>query len=351
MKQFFSPSRFLILAVSLFVIFYAFLHFPQKSLKVIRLHHDQVEIQQFSNAIFKNIAEAGYGYKVELVESTVKEFREHIVRGDIHVMLELWKENNLAWVEDMIERGSIEDLGVIYNGGQQYWIVSGWYARKHNIRTVFDMADHWRDFVDPEDPSKGIFLNCIVGWPCREINNLKLNIYALDRYYNAISHASPQSLKSIYENSQINRLPLFGYYWEPNSIMIYQDWHILEEPSYSKDVWKDLIKWLSDPQAKLPEKACAYNDSGVHKVVYAGLKHKASDLYEMLSKMKIDYKIFNSVLFTSDRSKNDNTDFNALAQIFMCNYREVWSRWVPEDVQQKLDTAIIDENCRNSGQE
>lgn len=327
-----------LLAAIVFLL--SFLLMQQRSQVVIRIHDDQVDLQKLTNAIAEFIIVNGYQHQVELVESTIKEARGLLLRGDIDITLELWRENNLLWHRKAIEENRITDLGEMYDGGKQYWIVSKWYARKHGIRTVFDMQHHWQDFLDPDDPSKGLFFNCIYGWTCRDINRVKLQAYGMDRYYNTVSPVSPNSLKSIYTNAQARGLPVFGYYWEPNSIMAGENWHILEEPAYAEEIWQQVIEAASTPNAEKLEQACSFNDSGAHKVVNSGLAEKAPGVFRMVKKMKIDTAFFNDAFLNNGNLDKKSFDPEKLARRFLLSHPEQWTSWVPPDVENKIDQAL-----------
>lgn len=336
------PSPKILLALALAIILIIALTFkPQKSHTVIRIHDDQVELQKLTNGIARFIIEKGYGYKVEMVETTIKEARGHLISGDIDITLELWTENNLIWFNEAIQNKQALDLGELYNGGKQYWIVSKWYADKHQIKSVTDMKDHWQDFLDPDDPSKGIFFNCIFGWTCRDINKVKLQAYGLDKYYNTVSPVSPKSLKAIYKNAAKRKLPLFGYYWEPNTIMTQSDWLILEEPSYSKDVWIKMMEAVSSSAEIRLDEACAYNEIGPYKVGSMKLAKKAPDVVTFLEKMR-----FSTDFFYSDSNKNEYLESTLAPQQvaiqFLKKYPEQWHLWVPEDVRIKIEKSIAD---------
>ncbi len=303
---------------------------------VIRLHDDQIDIQKFANEIARFILVKGYGYRVRLVESTIKEVHDRLMAGDIDVTLEMWKSNNLAWFDMAQEKGEVVDLGTIYTGGRQFWIIPRWYAREKNIRTVFDMKDHWRDFINPEDPSKGIFFNCIFGWSCRDINRVKLRAYGLDRYYNTVPPTSPEALESIYENARMHSLPVFGYYWEPNALLTGQDWYALEEPPYSDKIWENIIRAATDPEAPQPESACAFKEIGVHKLANRQLLDKAPDAAQMLEKMAIDSRIFGEFLFSETGPKN----FEQMAITFFKAYPDQWQAWVSHRAAEKIKTAL-----------
>ncbi len=315
----------------------------------IRLHDDQIDIQRLSNAIARFILEEGYGYRVVMVESTIKEVHERLTEGDIDVTLEMWKDNNLAWYDLVSEKGEVVDLGPIYTGGRQYWIIPRWYAREKNITGVFQMKQHWRDFANPEDPSKGIFFNCIFGWSCRDINRVKLTAYGLDRYFNMVSPASPEALEAIYENARDRQLPVFGYYWEPNALIASRDWVALEEPPHSRDIWESIIQAATDPHAPLPDKACAFKEIGVHKLANRNLLEKAPDAARMLERMQIETRVFNEILFTDTRKGLSSEDFRHMALRFFSTYPDLWEGWVTAAAGDRIKTALarIRENKGN----
>jgi glycine betaine/proline transport system substrate-binding protein len=335
MRQMFLPAIVLL-------IFLATILLPQGEQKTIRLHDDQIELQRVTNAITAFIIEEGYGYKIKLVEATIKEARPLLLRGDIDIALEVWVENNLLWHSQAIGEKLITDLGEMYSGGKQYWIVSKWYAEKHDIETVFDMKDHWQDFLDPDDPSKGLFFNCIYGWTCRDINRVKLQAYDLDKYYNTVSPLSPKSLKSIYENSQTRKFPIFGYYWEPNSIMEQKSWKILKEPPFSRETWIDVIEATSTQNGTRLENACSFNDSGAHKIVNSNLANKAPAIFKMLKKMKIDIVFFNEMFLNNEILEDNKLSPRQLALRYLKDYPEKWGLWVPPKVQKKVIKALQD---------
>lgn len=299
----------------------------------IRFHDDQVEVQKLSNAIAQLIIEEGYSVKTELVESTIKEMHGKMLRGDIDVALEVWKYNNLLWYRQGMASADLADLGVLYVSGRQYWIVSEWYAKEKGIQNVFDMAAHWQDFTDPGDSSKGIFFNCIIGWTCRDINRAKLKAYALDRYYNTVSPLSPESLESIYRNSHKKHIPVFGYYWEPNLIMEGDGWRVLEEPPFSEEVWVELVKAAADEELTI-ETACAYPESGVHKIAASRLKSKAPEIFDMLMAMQVEVTEYSTLLRESPMQ--EERDYYRLATRYLVRNRGQWEGWLTDEARENL---------------
>lgn len=308
--------------------------------KSIRIHDDQVEVQKLANAVVRIIIEEGYGYRVEFVESTIKEVRQALASGSVDLTLELWKENHLPWFQKHLASDDLIDLGQLYDGGKQYWIVSRWYAEENDIATVFDMSQHWGDFLDPGDSSKGLFLNCIVGWACRDINRVKLQAYGLDKYYNPISPISPEALREMYARAHQKKLPIFGYYWEPNSLMLSEDWHILEEPDFDQQTWLQILEASRTPNQSAIDEGCAYSESGASKVAHSSLKKKAPDVVMMLSKMKLELQMLAELIFFAEVDATGQKDYDSLGRLFLTNHPEIWSQWVPVNVQQKVADAL-----------
>lgn len=347
-SKFVTPKKIIPILFLLLLLVYYLFNISQDNI-IIRLHDDQIDIQKFNNAIAEFIIEHGYGYQVEKVESTVKEIHDRLVKGEIDITLELWGENNLTWYQKEMNNGNIRDLGVLYDSGQQYWIIPEWYAREKQIKTVFDMTRHWRDFTNPGDPSKGVFFNCIFGWACRDINSVKLKAYGLDRYYNTVSPISPESLKSIYETAQKRKLPIFGYYWEPNSVMTNYEWFILEEPPYSEAIWVEIIQAAFNDTTASVNEACAFNHSGVHKIANSNLGSKAPNLVVMFKKMKIDIRFFNEMLSDRTGTGNDIPSFEKLAQIFLKNHPDKWNSWVTTPAKNKIEQALVNIKTSDTG--
>ena len=303
--------------------------------EVIRLHDDQIDMLKINNAIVEYIIEHGYGYPVERVERTTKEISKLLASGDIDLSLEMWLGNNLDWFRSEEKKGRIVSLGALYRG-QQFWMIPRWVAEQYAIRNVADMRRHWQLFQDPDDPSKGVFFNCIMGWTCLEINDRKLRAYGLDKYYNAVSPSSPEALVKIFENAQLKKMPVFGYYWIPNALMASYDWQILEEPPFEEECWNDLITAPTD--AIDPTCGCAYGADAVHKLANAQLADKAPEVVAMLEKMQVEIRILNEVLAWG--RSHEGLDWERAAMYFLRTFEEVWRSWVPPENFERIKSAL-----------
>ena len=62
------------------------------------------------------------------------------------------------------------------------------------LQSVSDLPEYWELFEDPEDPGKGVMINCILGWKCQRLNRAKWHAYGLFDSYNVAEPGSAGAL-------------------------------------------------------------------------------------------------------------------------------------------------------------
>ncbi len=304
----------------------------------IKLSDTQFESGWINNAIAKFIIEKGYGYPVEPIVVSTPVMQVSLANGDIHVVMELWQQNMIDWYNKEIAAGNIENGGMTYEGGPQFWIIPTWVHEEYNINTVEDMKEHWELLKDPEVPTKGTFTNSIIGWQCTEINVVKLEAYGLTDYYNIVSTGSAGALEVALAGAQKKHQPVFGYYWAPTAIMGMYDWYILEEPEYDKEVWDKIIAAKDDPSLRPLSEACAYPILPIEKGFHKSLKEIAPDVREMLMKMVVGLEPINKTAAWS--KENEVQDWELAAIYYLKTYEERWKTWVTDDAYKKIKDAV-----------
>ncbi|MFC1949495.1 glycine betaine ABC transporter substrate-binding protein [Chloroflexota bacterium] len=298
----------------------------------------QWESQWINNAIAKFVIEEGYGYPVETIICTTAVWQTSLPLGDMHVDMEMWQQNTPDWYNEQIAAGGIENLGMTYEGGPQFWIIPEWVHEEYGIDTVDDMKDHWELFEDVEDPSKGLFVNSLIGWQCTEINKVKMEAYGLTEYYNILDTGSSGALDAGLAGPQMKHEPVFGYYWAPTAIMGMYDWYILEEPEYDADVWADIVAALEDENLRPLDEACAYEDLPIDKGIWPGLRDMAPDVVEMLEEMVVGLEALNRTAAWS--VENEVQDYEKAAVWYLREYEERWETWVTDDAYDKIKDAL-----------
>ena len=309
-----------------------------KEKPVIKFADSQFESLWINNAIAKFVIEKGYGYPVETVEMTTPIFQVTLAKGDIHVMMELWQQNLIDWYDEEIANGNIENGGMVYEGGPQFFIIPKWMAEQYNIKTVFDMKEHWELFKDPEDPKKGAFINCVIGWQCGAINEVKMEAYGLTDYYNVISPGSSGAMDAALAGPQKKQQPVFGYHWSPTALMGMYDWYILEEPEYNKEIWDTIIAAKDDPSMRPLSEATAYETLPTDKGFHKSLKEIAPDVREMLMKMVVGVEPINKTAAWS--KENEIQDWDKAAIFYLKTYEDRWKTWLTDDAYNKVKAAL-----------
>jgi glycine betaine/proline transport system substrate-binding protein len=304
----------------------------------IRLADTQWESLWINNAIATFLIKEGYGYPVESERMTSDIFQEWLPAGLVDIHLEGWEHNSIGWYTDQIGRGNIENLGPIYEGGPQFFIVPAWLHRQHGINTVFDMAQRWEIFRDPDDPTKGAFINCIVAWKCSEINAVKLEAYGLAPYYNLKTPGRPEDLEDWLAGAQRRNQPVFGYYWAPSALLGRYDWYVLEEPSYSDACWSRVTLAAEHKIARPIQDACAYQTVPINKLVWSGLRDKAPEVYELLRKMNVGVEPIQETL--AWMKENQIQDYSQAAVYYLRSFEDRWTTWMPAEKARRVKNAL-----------
>ena len=94
----------------------------------IKFGDTQFESLWIINATAKFIIEEGYGYPVETIEMTTPIAQVSLAQGDIDVWIELWQQDWLDNYNEEVAKGNIENLGMVYEGGPQFFCIPKWMA-------------------------------------------------------------------------------------------------------------------------------------------------------------------------------------------------------------------------------
>jgi glycine betaine/proline transport system substrate-binding protein len=304
----------------------------------IRFPDRQWESVWLSNSVAQFIIEEGYGYPTEVIQMDTPVMQVAILKGEIDVDLEAWQQNFPDWYEEHSANGNIETLGYSLEGGPQFWCIPQWVHDEYGIDTVEDMKDNWELFKDPEDPSKGLFINSMVGWACTEINEIKFEAYGLDEFYNMITPGTSGAETAALAGPQMKSEPVFGYYWSPTPLMGMYDWYVLEEPAYDAEVWAKIQAAVDDPSIRPIDEACAFESVPLAIIANKDFRSKAPDVAAMLENFEIGLDRCNKTLAWAET--NEVQDWEKAAVWFLREYDSHWKPWVPADIYTKVKAAL-----------
>lgn len=298
---------------------------------------------QVHNAIARHILEEGYGCRTDAIPGSNIPMLQGMIRGDIDVIMEILLDNIPGFWDRAIEADQVRDLGINFPDSNQGWFVPRYVVEGDSergiepmapdLRSVHDLPEYKDLFRDPERPNKGRFYNCILGWNCEEINNAKLEAYGLNDYYTNFRPGTGVALASSLEGAYLRGEPWFGYYWGPTWVLGKLDMYQLEEPEYTEECWEQLLD-TSTP----PGEGCAYplseNIVGVNSRFADAV---GDEIIDFLTAYETTNALISGLL--AYMQDNDETPEGA-ARHFLETNRDAWTKWVPADVQERVESSL-----------
>ncbi len=288
-----------------------------------------------NNRIAAFIMTHGYGYdNIEYIPGDTITILQGLRRGDVHVNMEIWVENQQEPFDEAVAEGSVLDLGNNFGDNWQGWLIPRYMIEGDasrgiqpvtpNLRSVFDMPDYWELFKDPENQSKGRFINSIPGWMCTDDNSRKLVTYGLDQYYTDFITGSDAALSGSMAAAYQRGETWFGYYWAPTWVLGKYDMYPLEEPPYDEAVWND-------------NRGCAYPSNNVNVAVNAEFASRNPELVEFLTSYNTQSAQHNAVLAYMEENGASPEE---AAIYYLKEYEDWWTKWVPADVAAAVKAAL-----------
>lgn len=286
----------------------------------------------------KIILSRGYGCKANLVQGdTMPTFTSMNEKGEPDVAPELWVNAVREPLDKSVAEGRLiiaaESLS---DGGVEGWWIPKYVADAHpDIKTINDALKHPELFPAPEDPSRGAVYNCPSGWNCQILTgNLFKAFKAKDKGFNLVDTGSAAGLDGSIAKAYERKAGWLGYYWAPTSILgKYAMVKLDEGVKHDKVEWDKCTAKLDCPDPK-PN---AWSKSEVYTVVTKNFADKASVAMGYLKTRNWDNETVNGLLAWMTDNQADGEE---AADYFLKNYEKVWTKWVPEDVAEKVRAAV-----------
>lgn len=296
----------------------------------------------FHTAVAARIMEAGYGCETDVIPGTTLPLVTGLARGDVDIAMEIWLDNVTEPWNKAVEAGQAKSLGTNFPDAVQGWWIPRYLREGDPSRSIEPMAPdlkHVKDlpkykelFADPEEPSKGRFYNCILGWNCEVMNTKKLKAYGLEDDYTNFRPGSGAALAAAIASNYERGKPFVAYYWGPTWVLGKYDLVMLDEPAYDKAIWEAMTK------SENPEQAVAYPLVEVVVGVNTKFAEAAPKLVEFLTAYETSNALVSQALAYMQENENATADDAALN--FLKTKPEVWSRWVPAEVAERVKAGL-----------
>ena len=288
---------------------------------------------RIQNRIAMFIVEHGYGYPVDRISGETLDLWDDLLDGDSMVSMEIVLPNQQeAWDAAIID-GAVIPLGESSDENWQGFVVPSYLTKDRALLNLQDITeeDYIDLFTDPEkkfEPEKkAVLWTCPVGTECHEINQAKIKAYKLEDDVELVVPPSFFALEDSLERAYADGRPWLGYMFGPSRLSEELDLTILKEPEYSDECWATT-------------KGCAYPTARVLIAVHPSMLTFAPDLVEFLRKW--DFTARRLSLSMKWMGDHDATE-EETAVFFLKTWPSDWTRWVPEDVAQRVQVALADE--------
>jgi len=295
----------------------------------------------FHTAVAQRILRDGYGCQVDAIPGSTIPLINGMARGDIHLIMEVWKSNQPpSWTEG-VASGKLVEVGVNFPDATQGWyvpryLVEGADAPAKGLKSVADLPRFKALFADPEEPGKGRFLNCPAGWQCEVFNSKKLAAYGLADSFVNFRPGTGAALDAAITSAVRRKRPVLFYYWGPTWLMgqLGTQLVLLQEPAFDATLWQA----LSD--AKTPADVKAATAYPTVQVVIGARKDfldQAPAIHQFLRNYHTSAQLVSEALAYMQETKGSAAD---AARFFLQMHEDLWRPWVPADVAARVKARL-----------
>ena len=291
---------------------------------------------RFHNSIAQTIIEKGYGYPTEVIAGSTAATFLGLIEGDIDVYMEIWTANLGDTYYDPIKEGRFIETSINFNDNAQgiyvptYMIKGdserGIEAVTPDLKTVFELKNYWEILKDEEEPSKGRIYGSPPGWKIDQVLRLKMKTWGLEETYNYFSPGSDSALSAAIFAAYEKGEPIAAYYWEPTWVMGMLDMTLLEDTPYSEEKWTEENGY-----------ACEFAPMDIAIAVNKDFPERAPEIVEFLKNYHTNSAMASAAL--AYMMENDCETMDA-AIWFLQTREDVWTKWVPEEIAEKIKEAI-----------
>ncbi|RVL80595.1 ABC transporter substrate-binding protein [Sinorhizobium meliloti] len=297
----------------------------------------------FITEVMKTILSKGYDCQVDSIPGNSVTLEQATANNDVQIFAEEWLGRSDVW-NKAVEEKKVVAVGKTFVGASEGWFVPDYVvhgdparnieAKAPDLKSVSQLTDPKiaEIFADPEEPSKGRFLNCPSGWTCEGVSTAKLEAYKLGETYVNVRPGTGTALDAAITSAYLQGEPILFYYWSPTAIMGKFKLIQLEEPAYNEACWKE----LSSANGKRDE-GCAFPSVDVAYGVNSTFASEAPEIVEILEKATFPLDEVNASLAYMADNKVDAT---AAAAEFLKTKGDIWSKWVSDEARGKIEAGL-----------
>jgi glycine betaine/proline transport system substrate-binding protein len=284
------------------------------------------------------ILSQGYGCEVEIVPGdTMPTLTSMMEKGQPDVAPEAWINAVRQPLDAAVKEGRLHYAArALEDGGVEGWWIPKYLADAHpDIKTIDDALARPDLFPSAEDKRKGAVHNCPSGWNCQITTGNAFKAWgAAAKGFVLLDTGSAAGLDGSIAKAYERKEGWLGYYWAPTSILgKYEMVKLDPGVPHDKDAWEACN---AKDDCDNPTK----NDwarAEVFTVIADRFKQAGGPAVGYLETRSWGNDTVNGLLaWMSD----NQADGEAGARHFLKTQPEVWTRWVPAGVAEKVKTAL-----------
>ena len=235
-----------------------------------------------------------------------------------------------------VAEGRVSRIGTSISDGS----VSGWYVPQYladahpDIKTVDDAMKHPELFPSPEDPSKGAVIQGPQGWGDTVVTAQLFKALNNPNFV-LVPTGSGAALDGVIAKAYEQKQGFIAQYWAPTSLLVKYPMVRLEGLKHDDAEWKRCTSKQDCPDPKPNYWA------QTEEVTLASSKFTEgpdfSVVKDYLAKRSWSQaEVGKVMLWMTDNQANGEDG----AKWFIKNMPDVWTKWVPADVAEKVKAAL-----------
>lgn len=286
----------------------------------------------------KIILSAGYGCNAEIVVGdTVPTITSMVEKGQPDIAPEGWVDLLPDIVKKGFDDGKIIALSEsLPDGGEQGWWIPKYIADKNpDLKTFDDLLKHPELFPDPETPSKGAIYNGAPGWGGTVVTSQFYKAFEFEKAgFNLIDTGSAAGLDGAIAKANERNQPIVAFYWAPTALLGKYEMVMLKT-GYDIDEaeWKRCNTVLDCPDPKKN----GWPKDRVETLVTKKFSDRAGPALDYLKNRSWSNETLNKLL--AWMTDNQATGEQAAVH-FLKTQEDMWTKWVPADVAEKVKAAL-----------
>jgi glycine betaine/proline transport system substrate-binding protein len=282
--------------------------------------------------IERSILEKGYGCKTTVEQGETVAMLAALERGDVDITPEVWPgQIQEAWGR-AVASGKVVAVGHAFDAGEG-WYIPRYTADRHpDLKKASDLARFQTLFADPEDPGKGRIYGCPAGWVCGTLNDNLQKALGLDKTFNMFAPGAGAAQKAAIVSAYKRHRDIVFYYWTPTPLVGALDLVRLELPAFNQAAYTCLV----DPNCQHPV-ATDFKSQAVVTGMNAAFAAKAPALRAFFEALHMPQDVLRDSLGWMEKEGKEPED---AADYFMKQHPDVWKKWLPADVAQRVQLSL-----------